>query len=47
MSTADVYQDANLPVARRRLYQGGVRLARVLNEAFAENPGGEGSRGRP
>ncbi len=32
---ADAYQQANLPVARRRLYQGGVRLAMVLNEVFA------------
>ena len=32
---ADSYQAANLPVARRRLYQGGVRLAMVLNEVFA------------
>ena len=31
----DSYQAANLPVARRRLYQGGVRLAMVLNEVFA------------
>jgi nuclease S1 len=33
---ADAYQKANLPVARRRLYQGGVRLAMVLNEVFAD-----------
>jgi hypothetical protein len=33
---ADAYQDANLPVVRRRLYQAGVRLAMVLNEAFAD-----------
>jgi hypothetical protein len=33
------YQDANLPVARRRLYQGGVRLAMVLNEVFADDRG--------
>ena len=32
----DAYLDANLPVVRRRLYQGGVRLAMVLNEAFAD-----------
>ena len=32
----DAYQTANLPVVRRRLYQGGVRLAMLLNEAFAE-----------
>jgi nuclease S1 len=34
---ADAYLDANLPVARRRLYQASVRLAMVLNQAFAEN----------
>ena len=28
------YLKASLPVVRRRLYQGGVRLAMVLNEAF-------------
>jgi hypothetical protein len=28
------YYDANLPVARRRLCQAGLRLAMVLNEAF-------------
>jgi nuclease S1 len=33
---ADAYHAANLPVARRRLYQGGVRLALVLNQVFAE-----------
>jgi len=33
---ADSYQAANLPVVRRRLYQGGVRLALVLNEVFPE-----------
>ena len=32
----DAYLEANLPVVRQRLYQGGVRLAMVLNEAFAE-----------
>jgi S1/P1 Nuclease len=32
----DVYLEANLPVVRRRLYQAGVRLALVLNEAFPE-----------
>jgi hypothetical protein len=32
----DAYVESNLPVVRRRLYQGGVRLAMVLNEAFAE-----------
>ena len=31
------YFDANLPVVRRRLYEGGVRLAMVLNEAFGLN----------
>ena len=30
----DAYLQANLPVVRRRLYQGGVRLAMVLNEVF-------------
>ena len=30
----DAYLEANLPVVRRRLYQAGVRLAMVLNEAF-------------
>jgi nuclease S1 len=34
---ADAYLDANLPVARRRLYQASVRLAMVLNQVFAEN----------
>lgn len=33
------YQAKNLPVARRRLYQGGVRLAMVLNEVFADEGG--------
>ena len=33
---ADVYQDKSLPVVRRRLCQAGLRLAMVLNEAFAE-----------
>jgi hypothetical protein len=28
---------ANLPVVRCRLYQGGVRLAKVLNDAFPED----------
>ena len=32
----DVYQDKSLPVVRRRLSQAGLRLAMVLNEAFAE-----------
>jgi nuclease S1 len=30
----DAYQDANLAVAKRRLYRAGARLAWVLNEAF-------------
>jgi hypothetical protein len=30
----DAYQEANLPVVRRRLYQCGMRLASVLNEAL-------------
>jgi hypothetical protein len=34
---ADSYQEANLPVVRRRLYQAGVRLALVLNDAFPES----------
>ena len=33
------YQAANLPVARQRLYQAGVRLAMVLNEVFCDDPG--------
>lgn len=32
---ADTYQDANLTLVRRRLYEGDVRLARVLDEAFS------------
>ena len=32
---ADAYQAANLPFVRRRLSQGGVRLAMVLNEMFS------------
>jgi hypothetical protein len=31
---ADAYQAANLPLAKRRLYEAGARLARVLNEAL-------------
>jgi len=31
----DAYQDANLPVARKRLAQSGARLASLLNETFA------------
>jgi hypothetical protein len=34
LSNADL--EANPPVARRWLYQAGVRLAWVLNEAFPE-----------
>jgi len=34
---ADSYQKANLPVVRRRLFQAGVRLALVLNEAFPDS----------
>jgi S1/P1 Nuclease len=33
---ADDYQAKSLPVAKRRLYQAGVRLAMVLNEVFQE-----------
>jgi S1/P1 Nuclease len=32
----DAYLKANLPVLRQRVYQGSVRLALVLNEAFKE-----------
>ncbi len=32
----DDYQARSLPVAKRRLYQAGARLARVLNEVFPE-----------
>jgi nuclease S1 len=32
----DAYVQANLPVARRRLYQASVRLAMLLNDAFPE-----------
>ena len=32
----DEYQAANLPVVKKRLYQGGVRLAMVLNEVWPE-----------
>ena len=31
----DAYLQAKLPTVRRRLYQGSVRLALVLNEVFA------------
>ena len=30
----DAYQEAGLPVAKRRLYQAGVRLAMLLNAVF-------------
>jgi hypothetical protein len=33
----DAYYERSLPVAKRRLYEAGVRLARVLNEAFPGN----------
>jgi nuclease S1 len=33
----DAYQAKSLPMAKRRLYQAGARLAIVLNEAFPEN----------
>jgi hypothetical protein len=33
----DAYQARSLPVAKRRLYQAGARLAWVLNEVFSEN----------
>jgi S1/P1 Nuclease len=33
---AGAYLEVNLPVVRRRLYQAGVRLAWVLDEAFPE-----------
>ena len=32
----DEYRARSLPVAKRRLYQVGARLARVLNEALRE-----------
>jgi hypothetical protein len=32
----DRYLEANLPIVHQRLYQAGVRLAMVLNEAFAD-----------
>jgi hypothetical protein len=32
----DAYQERNLPVVKQRLYQAGVRLARVLNEVWPE-----------
>jgi hypothetical protein len=30
----DAYQEAGLPVAKRRLYQAGMRRAMVLNDVF-------------
>jgi S1/P1 Nuclease len=33
----DAYQEASLSVAKRRLYQAGVRLTMVLNEVFPED----------
>jgi len=33
----DAYLEKSLPVVRQRLYQAGVRLTRVLNEAFPED----------
>jgi hypothetical protein len=33
---SDAYQGRSLPVARQQLYQSGVRMAMVFNEAFAE-----------
>jgi S1/P1 Nuclease len=33
----DEYQARSLPVAKRRLYQAGVRLAWVLNEGLRQN----------
>jgi hypothetical protein len=32
----DEYQAADLPVVKQRLYEGGVRLAMVLNEIWPE-----------
>jgi hypothetical protein len=32
----DAYQESSLPVVRRRLYQGGMRLATVLNGVWPE-----------
>jgi len=37
LKLAESFQEANLPVVRRRLYHAGVRLALVLNEAFPES----------
>jgi hypothetical protein len=36
LKQSDAYLNSNLPVVRQRLYQAGVRLAMVLNEAFAD-----------
>ena len=33
-----LYFDEQLPVVRHRLYQAGARLAKVLNECFADYP---------
>ncbi len=30
------YHNKNIPVAKERMYQAGIRLAKVLDEAFAE-----------
>jgi hypothetical protein len=35
---SDAYVTANMPLVRQRLYQAGIRLAKVLNEAFADTP---------
>lgn len=34
LTLTDAYQDANLPVVRRRLSHGGIRLAMMRSEAF-------------
>jgi S1/P1 Nuclease len=34
---SDAYVKANLPVACRRLYQAGVRLAMVLKNVYPDN----------
>jgi hypothetical protein len=34
MKLGEEYQEANLPVVRRRLSQAGVRLAAMLNEVL-------------
>jgi hypothetical protein len=33
---SEAYVNANMPLVRQRLYQAGVRLSKVLNEAFPE-----------